>query len=224
MSGGPHGQGRVLSAGAPLSRARVAMIMLHGRGGSPEDMASLADHLALPDIAIRAPEAAGNSWWPDSFLAPLARNGPALSSALDLVGRISDQLKKEGFGPDRTVVLGFSQGACLALEYAARAGTPFACVAGLSGGLVGTADGDGGPEPALYNQIDKKFDYSGRLDGTPVLLGCHERDPHIPVARVRTTEKVFRHLGAEVTTQIFPGAGHGVVQDEISALRTILNK
>lgn len=223
MSRDPHGQGRVLSGGAPLERARLAMVMLHGRGGAPEDMLGLAEHLALPDIAVRAPQAAGNSWWPDSFLAPLARNEPGLSSALAAVGRIAGQLAQAGFGPERTVVIGFSQGACLALEHAARAGTPFACVAGLSGGLVGTGEGAGAPEPALYNQVEKTFDYPGRLDGTPVLLGCHERDPHIPLARVRTTEKVFRDLGAVVTMQIYPGAGHGIVEEEIKALRSILN-
>lgn len=224
MTSDPHGQGRILSGGAPLPRARLAMIMLHGRGGSPEDMLGLANHLGLPDIAVRAPAAAGNSWWPDSFLAPLASNEPGLSSALGAIGKISDDLAKEGFGPDKTVVLGFSQGACLALEYAARAGTSFACVAGLSGGLVGTGDGDGKPQQVLYNQIDKSFDYAGSLDGTPVLLGCHEQDPHIPLARVKTSGKVLSDLGASVTTQIYPGAGHGIVEDEIKALRSILNK
>lgn len=223
MSRDPHGRGRLVSGGAALPRARLAMIMLHGRGGAPEDMLRLAAHLGLPDIAIRAPEAAGNSWWPDSFLAPLANNEPGLSSALRVIGKISDQLTQEGFGPDRTVVLGFSQGACLALEYAARAGTGFACVAGLSGGLVGTGDGTGAPERALYDHIDKTFDYDGELTGTPVFLGCHEQDPHIPLARVRTSEKIFADLGATVTTQIYPGAGHGIVEDEITALRAILN-
>ncbi|MDF1610093.1 phospholipase [Hoeflea sp. YIM 152468] len=223
MSQDPHGQGRLLTSGAPLSRARLAMIMLHGRGGAPEDMASLAGHLGLPDIAVRAPEAAGNSWWPDSFLAPLGRNQPGLASALGVIGKIAEQLAKEGFGPERTVLLGFSQGACLALEYAARAGTRFACVAGLSGGLIGTGDGDGEADPALYNHGGKTFDYDGRLDGTPVLLGCHEHDPHIPLARVKTSAKVFSDLGAVVTTQIYPGSGHGIVEDEIRALRRILN-
>lgn len=223
MRSDPHARGRILSAGAPLARARLAMIMLHGSGGAPEDIAGLADHLGLPDIAVRAPQAAGNSWWPASFLAPLAANEPGLSSALGVVGGIAGELAKDGFGPDRTVVLGFSQGACLALEHAARAGTPFFCVAGLSGGLVGTGDGAGAPQPELYDHIEKTFDYDGRLDGTPVLLGCHERDPHIPLARVRTSEKAFRDMGAKVTTRIFPGAGHGIVEEEISALRSILN-
>lgn len=223
MTSDPHGQRRVLSGGAHLSRARLAMIMLHGRGGAPEDMLGLAEHLGLPDITVRAPQAAGNSWWPDSFLAPLAHNEPGLSSALAVIKKIADELKQEGFGPERTVILGFSQGACLALEYAARAGTPFACVAGLSGGLVGTKDGSGKPQQALYEQVEKEFGYDGQMDGTPVLLGCHERDPHIPLARVKTSEKVFGELGATVTTQIYPGAGHGIVEDEIKALRSILN-
>ncbi|WP_289069527.1 dienelactone hydrolase family protein [uncultured Aliiroseovarius sp.] len=223
MRSDPHAGGRIVSVGAPLSRARLAMIMLHGRGGAPEDMAGLADHLALPDIAIRAPQAAGNSWWPDSFLAPLAANEPGLTSALGVVENIVNELANDGFGPDRTVILGFSQGACLALEYAARAGTPFACVAGLSGGLIGTGDGRGAAQPELYNHIEKSFDYSGQMDGTPVLLGCHEQDPHIPLARVRTSETVFRDQGANVTTRIYPGTGHGIVEDEISALRSILN-
>lgn len=224
MSNDPHGQGPILSAGAPLSRARLAMIMLHGRGGAPEDMAGLADHLGLPDIAVRAPQAAGNSWWPDSFLAPLASNEPGLTSALGVIGKIADQLARDGVGPERTVVLGFSQGACLALEYAARAGVSFACVAGLSGGLIGTGNGDGLPEEALYGQIDKTFNYEGRLDGTPIILGCHERDPHIPLARVRTSAKIFGELGAKVTMLIHPGSGHSIVESEISALRNILNK
>ncbi|MCX7559544.1 dienelactone hydrolase family protein [Sulfitobacter sp. F26204] len=223
MTNDPHGQGRLLSDGAPLSRARLAMIMLHGRGGAPEDMLRLAKHLGLPDIAVRAPEAAGNSWWPDSFLAPLPNNEPGLSSALAVIENIAQQLGKEGISPDRTVVLGFSQGACLALEYAARAGTRFAGVAGLSGGLVGTKDGTGTRQQALYNHVEKEFVYDGRMDGTPVLLGCHERDPHIPLARVKTTQKSFSDMGADVTTQIYPGEGHGIVEEEIKALRSILN-
>ena len=222
MSNDPHANGRLLSGGAPLSRARLAMIMLHGRGGGPEDMLGLASRLGLPDIAVQAPEAAGNSWLPDSFLAPLARNEPKLSSALRVIDKISGQLTEQGLGPSRTVVLGFSQGACLALEYAARAGTPSACVAGLSGGLLGTEDGDGEPDPALYHHADKKFAYDGRLDGTPVLLGCHERDPHIPLARVMTSEKVFGDLGAIVTKQLYPGSGHGIVEEEIRTLRAML--
>ena len=142
---------------------------------------------------------------------------------MGVVRRIADDLKKDGFGPDRIAILGFSQGACLALEYAARAGRSFACVAGLSAGLLGTGDGDGAPQSGLNDQIAKTFDYDGRLDGAPVLLGRHDQDPHFPVARVRPSEKVFGDLGAEVTTRIYPGAGYGIVEDEISTLLSILN-
>ena len=225
MSGDPHRHGRIAQGGAPLSRARTAMILLHGRGGDAQDMLSLAGHLTLPEIAFLAPEAAGNSWWPQSFLAPLAANEPGLSSALAAVGRVAEDLERQGFGRERIVLLGFSQGACLALEYAARSGGPFHAVIGLSGGLVGTADAAGPPRDDLYGHTGKHLDYDpARLDGVPVFLGCHERDPHIPLARVRETAATFEALGASVTLQLYPGAGHGVVEEEIRFLRGLLNR
>ena len=220
----PHGGGRVAAAGAPLTRATLAMVLLHGRGGGPEDMLSLAGHLALPDVACLAPAAADGSWWPQSFLAPLDANQPGLDSALAAVARLTASLADQGFGPERTVVLGFSQGACLALEHAARAGVPYRAVAGLSGGLLGTDDAPGAVDPDLHGYRPKRFDYTGRLDGTPVLLGCHERDPHIPLARVRASADVLGRRGARVETQILPGAGHGIVAEEIAALRALLNR
>ena len=174
-----------------------------------------------------APEAAGSSWWPQSFLAPITANEPWLSSGLTSVGRVAEDLERQGFGRERTVLLGFSQGACLALEYAARSGGAFCAVVGLSGGLVGTADADDGPHrDDLHGYAGKRFDYghAARLDGVPVLLGCHERDPHIPLARVRETEAVFRALGADVATRIHPGAGHGVVEEEVRLVRGLLNR
>ena len=220
---GPHAGGRVATGGASLGRARLALVALHGRGGSPEDMLGLADHLGLPDVAVRAPAGAGRSWWPDSFLAPLAANEPGLSSGLSVVEALLDDLAAEGFGPDQIALIGFSQGACLALEAAARLARPFRCVAGLSGGLVGTAEADGPASAALYGHADKRFDYGGRLDGVPVLLGCHERDPHIPLARVRRSAEVLSAMGAATETMILPGAGHGVVAEEAAWLRGRLN-
>lgn len=223
MTDDPHERGPIEQGGAPLSRAGLVMILVHGRGGSARDMLALGEHLALPDIACVAPEAVGNSWWPQSFLAPIAANEPWLSSGLAAVGRVTEALERQGFGRDRMVLLGFSQGACLALEYAARAGGAFRAVIGLSGGLVGTADMPGPRRDDLYGQVGKRFDYAARLDGVPVFLGCHERDPHIPLARVRETEATFKALGADVTTQIHPGAGHGVVEEEIRFVRGLLN-
>lgn len=221
--GDPHAGGRVAAAGAPLARARLAVVMAHGRGGAPEDMLALAERLALPDVAYLAPEAPGRSWWPRSFLEPLAGNEPWLSSALAAFGRATDGLAAEGFGPARVVLMGFSQGACLALEFAARRGGAWRGVFGLSGGLLGAGEAGGPPRDDLYGRSEKRFDYPNRLDGASVFLGCHARDPHIPLARVRESERTFRQLGAEVEVELHAGAGHGVVASELRRLRAALN-
>ena len=222
--GGPHAGGRVAQAGVPLARARVVLVMAHGRGGSPDDMLRLAEHLALPDAAFLAPEAAGGSWWPASFLAPIADNEPGLSSGLGVFRALIGQLQDSGIGTDRIVLMGFSQGACLALEYAARSGRVFRGVVGLSGGLVGTGEADGPATDALYGHAPKRFDYDASLPGGSVFLGCHERDPHIPLARVHESEKVFARLGSAVTVKLLPGAGHGIVEEEVRALRGLYNR
>ena len=224
MSGAaPHAGARIVTDGAPLSRARLALVMAHGRGGSAEDMLALAKHLGVPDVAALAPQAAGRSWWPDSFLAPLAHNEPYLSSALSVLDAVIERLGDEGFGPERIVIAGFSQGACLALEHAARAGRPYRAVHAMSGGLIGTSDTDEPASEALYGRAPKRFDYAHRLDGVPVHLSCHENDPHIPLARVRASEEVFRSLGADVSLRVDPGAGHAVMAEDLAALRATLN-
>lgn len=222
--GGPHAGGRVAQAGASLTRARLAVVMAHGRGGSPEDMLGLAESLALPDVAFLAPAAAGGSWWPASFLAPIKANEPGLSSGLGVLDGVVERLEGGGFQPDRIVVMGFSQGACLALEYAARSGRPFHGVVGLSGGLVGTGEAAGPPRDELYGHGPKQFAYDARLAGVSVFLGCHERDPHIPLARVQESAAVFERLGASVRVEVLPGAGHGVVVEEVRAVRGLLNR
>ena len=221
---GPHAGHRLVTAGAPLERARLAVVMIHGRGGGPEDMVGLADHLALPDLAVLAPQAANRSWWPDSFLAPLEANEPGLSSGLSVVSNLLDDLADQGFGPERVALVGFSQGACLAVEAAARLSRPFRTVAALSGGLVGTGEAGGAPRADLYDRPAKSFDYEGQLSNVPLLLGCHEQDPHIPLARVRESAKVLETMGAAVDTLIIPGAGHGIIADEAAWLRKQLNK
>ena len=222
--GEPHVGQRVVEGGAPFARARVAVLMAHGRGGSPEDMLRLAEVLALPDVAWLAPAAASGSWWPASFLAPIGDNEPGLSSGLAALDRLTEQLDRDGFGPERVVLMGFSQGACLALEYAARSGRAFQAVIGLSGGLVGTGEAAGLPSERLYGHTPKQFTYPAQPPGSQVLLGCHERDPHIPLARVQESAAMFEKLGAEVQTQILAGAGHGVVDEELRAVRSLLNR
>jgi predicted esterase len=198
----------VAEAGAPLRRAKAAVVLVHGRGAEAEGMLSLAEAFTQPDLAYLAPQAAGRSWYPHSFLAPIARNEPFLSSALQVLDGLVERLGGEGFPPARVVLLGFSQGACLALEYAARHAQRYGGVVGLSGGLIG-------PE-------DTPRDYAGSLAGTPVFLGCGDVDPHIPLARVRETARVLGRLGGAVAERIYPGMGHGINEDEIRRVRGLL--
>lgn len=204
----PHLGERVLAAGRPLGEAKAAMILVHGRGATAEDILSLAGELGRPDLSYLAPQAAGFTWYPYSFLAPMERNEPGLSSGLALIGHLVGRLGEEGIPPERTVLLGFSQGACLSLEYAARNARRFGGVAGLSGGLIGPA---GTPR-----------DHPGSFDGTPVFLGCSDRDPHIPLARVKETSEVLTRMGASVTERIYPAMGHTVNEDELERVRGLL--
>jgi phospholipase/carboxylesterase len=196
---------RILEAGAPLSRAKAVMIMLHGRGAAGEDMLRFAEVLAQPDFAVLAPQAEGRSWYPFSFLAPIKQNEPYLSSAMLMLDGLLARLISTGFAAERTVLFGFSQGACLALEYAARYARRYGGIVGLSGGLIGP---EGTPR-----------DYPGDLSGTPVFLGCGDTDPHIPAARVRQTDQVLTTLGGVVRTKLYRDMGHTINDDEISHMR-----
>ena len=200
---GPHANTQVLVRGAPRERAKATVVAIHGRGATAESILSLADHFQLPDVAWLAPQAVGNAWYPRRFMEPIESNEPWLSSALSLVGEIVDGLTAE-----RVVLLGFSQGACLATEFAARNARRYGGVVGLSGGLIGP-DGTQWPYPA-------------NLAGTPVFLGCSDVDFHIPLARVEETARVLEHLGGSVTTRIYPGMGHEVNADELAWIRGLL--
>jgi predicted esterase len=204
----PHGTQPVLHTGKPLSEASRAVILLHGRGASAEDILGLAAEYALPDLAYLAPQAAASTWYPQRFIAPLAANEPWLTSALLRVDTLVQHSVQAGIPHDQIVLLGFSQGACLALEYAARNARRYGGVVGYSGGLIGP---DGTPR-----------DYAGSLAGTPVFLGCSDIDAHIPLARVQEAASVLTNLGASVETRIYPGMGHTINQDEISYVRGML--
>lgn len=205
---GPHQGQPVRTAGAPLTRARGAMVLLHGRGATAESILTLASALDAPDFAYLAPQAGGNSWWPQSFLAPIASNEPGISSAMTAVEDVLRQISAAGISAERTLLLGFSQGACLAAEFAARHARRYGGVAALSGGLIGP---DGTPR-----------DYAGSLDGTPVFLGCSDVDSHIPAERVRLSAEVTRRLGGDVTMRLYPGMGHQINQDEIDAVQAMM--
>jgi predicted esterase len=206
---GPHAGQPVAVAGPPLAEAAGALILLHGRGGSADEMLGLAELLALPLTARLAPQAAGHTWYPHRFIEPVEVNEPHLGSALSALGELVDRVAAGGVALERIALLGFSQGACLALEFARRRARRLGAVIGLSGGLIGDTVA---PPPAGARPFE----------GMPVLLGCSERDPHIPIGRVRETEAVMRALGAEVVTRVYPGAGHGIYEDEVDLARQIL--
>lgn len=182
--------------------------MTHGRGARAENILELARELPGSGFAYLAPQAAGETWYPKRFIAPIASNEPWLSSALAAVADVLAQVKAAGIPPERTMLLGFSQGACLALEFAARNARRYGGLVGLSGGLIGP---DGAPR-----------DYPGSLDGAPVFLGCSDVDFHVPKERVHETAAVLRRLGGEVTVRLYPDLGHAVNRDEIEFVREMM--
>ena len=205
----PHANPRVLQAGAPIDAARIVAIMLHGRGAGAEDILGLANEFTARDVAFVAPQAAGNTWYPYSFLMPLEQNEPSLSSALRAIERLVGSLAQQNVTPDRIALMGFSQGACLALEFAARHAQRYAVIAAFSGGLIG-------PPGTPRN-------YPGSFAGTPVFLGCSDVDPHIPVERVHESAEVFTRMGATVTKKIYPHMGHTINESEIDLVNGLLN-
>jgi predicted esterase len=204
----PHAGQPVLHLGPSPAEARLVAILLHGRGASAEDILSLAQQLSARDVTYLAPQAAGDSWYPYSFLAPIEQNEPYLGSALRLIDSLIDAVGKQGVPPERVVLMGFSQGACLSLEYAARHARRYAAIAGLSGGLIGPS---GTPRS-----------YPGSFEETPVFLGCSDIDPHIPVQRVHETADVFKRMQAVVDERIYPRMGHTVNRDEQDAIAALL--
>ncbi len=203
-----HEDQPVLVAGQPLEQARAAMIMIHGRGATAEDILSLAGEFDDVPFTYLAPQAAGYQWYPNRFMEPIATNEPYLSSALATVAGLVDHIVKAGIPAERIMLLGFSQGACLTLEYAARHAQRYGGLIGLSGGLIG-------PD-------DTPRDYPGSLDGTPVFLGCSDIDPHIPKKRVEDSAVILERLGGSVTWRLYPRMGHTVNRDEIDAVKAIM--
>lgn len=198
----PHAGTRVLTLGSRLEHARSALILLHGRGASAGDMIALAEAFDLPQGMIAlAPQAKGNVWYPQRFIDPLEANEPYLSSALRRVDEVVALLRKNSILDMRVIIGGFSQGACLAIEYAIRRGGRWGGLLGFSGGYIGP--------------MGKSRDLIGSLSGTPAFLGCSDGDPHIPLQRVRETSVLLEDMGATVTTQIYPDMGHTINQDEM---------
>jgi predicted esterase len=204
----PHAGQPVRRQGPVAAQARIAVVLVHGRGDSASGILTLADAFDLPDVMWLAPQAAGNTWYPYSFLAPIDENQPGLDSGLLVIDDLVRMLEQESIAAARVVLMGFSQGACLAQEYAARHARRYRAIVGLSGGLIGPP---GTPR-----------DYSGWFDGTPVFLGCSDIDPHIPVERVHESSQVFTRMGAVVDERIYPRMGHTVNAEEIEVVRGLL--
>lgn len=205
----PHQDQSVRVSGESLDRARAAMLMIHGRGARADDILSLSEQFAQPGFAYLAPQAAENTWYPNRFLAPLESNEPWLSSALNFVSDALKQITEAGISPEHTILLGFSQGACLTLEFAARNAQRYGGVVGLSGALIG-------PD-------DTPRDYADSLASTPIFFGCSDVDFHVPKERVNQTADVMRKLGGNVTERLYPNVEHTINQDEIDFVRGMMD-
>jgi predicted esterase len=204
----PHQGQPVRTAGTKLESAIAAMVMIHGRSATAETILSLVPAIDTPGFAYLAPQADGNTWYPNSFLAPIPSNEPGISSGIAAITDVLLRIAEAGIPPERTMLLGFSQGACLSLEYSARNARRYGGVAGLSGGLIG-------PD-------ETPRDYPGSFAGTPIFIGCSDVDSHIPAERVKDSARILGEMGASVTMRLYPGMGHLVNDDEVSTVRTMM--
>ena len=205
----PHAGQPLATAGAPLGKSPVALIMVHGRNAAPANILSLVPSFERPDLTYLAPAAAGGTWYPLSFMAEKEKNEPGLSSGLWVLDQLVGHVVSAGIRKDRIVLLGFSQGACLTAEFAASHADRYGGVVLYSGGLIG-------PPGTTWN-------YSGSFGGTPVFLGCSDVDAHVPKTRVDESAAVFQRMGATVTERIYPGMGHLVNDEELDFTRTLLS-
>jgi phospholipase/carboxylesterase len=206
----PHAGQPIVSAGTPLGQSAAVMIMVHGRNASPANILDLVPQLRRPEFTFLAPAAANHTWYPYSFLAETARNEPGLSSGLSVLEQLVADLGARGIRAEQIVLLGFSQGACLAAEFAVRHAARYGGVIVLSGGLIGPPG--------------TRWEYDGAFGATPVFLGCSDIDAHIPMERVKESATVFGRMGASVTTRFYPGMAHLINEDEIAFAQTVMDR
>ena len=204
----PHKDAKIYSSAADIKNANAAMILIHGRGADAADILSLANEFSNNKIHYLAPEASGGAWYPYPFLAPIHQNEPHLTSALKLMIKLVEDLKQNGIPGEKIFLLGFSQGACLTLEFAARNAGTYGGIIGLSGGLIG-------------DKVSED-NYAGSMNSTPLFLGCSDVDFHIPKERVDESAEIFKKLDAEVTKKIYPNMGHTINEDEINFVKKML--
>lgn len=198
----------IVYAGKKIAEASKALLMIHGRGASAADILSLANHLDVKDFALVAPQATNHTWYPYSFIAPAKQNEPGLSAALQVLAATTADLMEQGIPAENIFLSGFSQGACLVLEFVARNARRWGGIIAFTGGLIGDV-------------IDRK-NYTGNFDGTPVFIGSSNPDMHVPVERVYATTNILKEMGASVTEKIYAGMGHTIIEDEIEQANIIL--
>jgi phospholipase/carboxylesterase len=201
-------QKNIFTAGKNISEAKKALVMVHGRGAFAEDILSLAGYFNVKDYALVAPQATNNTWYPYSFLAPPARNEPWLSSALNILNEVVSGINQQGITSDNIYFLGFSQGACLMLEFVTRNATKWGGVVAFTGGLIGNK---------IYSE-----NYKGDFAGTKFFIGTSDPDPHVPVERVHDTIHILQTMNAVVTQKIYDNMGHTINQDEIKNANEII--
>lgn len=201
-------QKNTITAGVPVAEAKSAVIFIHGRGASATDIIALADHLQIEDAAFFAPQATNNSWYPYSFMAPVKENQPALDSALQVIKDLVTAIENAGIPQDRIYFVGFSQGACLTLEYISRNAAKYAGAVAFTGGLIGK-------EINMQN-------YKGNFKQTPVLITTGDPDPHVPVSRVEVSKGIIEKMNASVTVKIYPGRPHTITKQEIDLARKLI--
>ncbi|WP_460913183.1 alpha/beta hydrolase [Spirosoma areae] len=203
-------QKAILTAGQPLANAARTLILLHGRGGTASDILSIANHLTVSDFALLAPQAPDNSWYPASFLAPAAQNEPWLSSSLSMLADLVKSLGSQGIPPERLYFVGFSQGACLTLEFVARQATRYGGVVAFTGGLIGDK---------IYPEK-----YIGTFSETPIFIGTGDPDVHVPVKRVHESTVLLKSMGANITEKVYVNMGHTISQGEINEANSLIFK
>lgn len=191
----------IITGGKNISEAKKVLILLHGRGGNAQQILSLANNLNTEDFALFAPQATNNTWYPYSFLAPPSQNEPWLSSALDIIQELLEDIKSEGITSENIYFGGFSQGACLTAEFVTRNAEKFGGIVLFTGGLIGDK---------IYSE-----NYHGNFDGTPVFIGSGNPDAHVPVERVKETQKIMESMNAKVSVAIYDNRPHTISQDEI---------
>jgi phospholipase/carboxylesterase len=201
---------KIVSAGKSLEDAGKALIMIHGRGANANDILSLADNLKVKDFALLAPQAMNNAWYPYSFMAPVSQNEPWLSSSLNLIKDLVNDITRKGITSDNIYFLGFSQGACLTLEFVARNAATYGGIVAFTGGLIG--------------DIIHSENYSGDFNKTPIFIGSSNPDPHVPAGRVYETTKILKNMNAAVTQKMYNGMGHTISQDEIDTANKLVFK